>query len=158
MTEPANPTPEALAPCPFCGREVCLVGRASGPSEGNVVSKFACFIACHCGGYSARAHQSGFGQTPEEAKAKAIAAWNTRAAAPHVSREAVRSLRTLVETWRARARLHSTEPGFFPHGQSSAFNDCAIELETALAAFPGEFGAKAYLNRVTAALARRTPS
>lgn len=62
-------------------------------------------------------------------------------AAPHVSREAVAEIVALVGRWRARAKLHRTEPGFFPHGQSSAFNDCAVELEAALsAAFPGEFG------------------
>lgn len=75
MTSPIDPIRNAaLDSCPFCKREPAITQRAAGDREG-----FACFIACMCGGYSARAHQYGYGLTPEEALSEATTRWNTRA-------------------------------------------------------------------------------
>jgi Lar family restriction alleviation protein len=64
-----------LLPCPFCGRQPKVTSRAAAQGESDRTwSGMLWFIACMCGGYSARAHQYG----PTEAEA--IAAWNTRAA------------------------------------------------------------------------------
>jgi hypothetical protein len=40
-----------------------------------------CFIACYCGGFSARAHQSGDGATPSEARERTEGKWNQRSTA-----------------------------------------------------------------------------
>lgn len=75
----ASPGPgvdeNGLLPCPFCQRVPKLLERASTISERE---KFKAFVSCMCGGYSARAHQSGSGMTQTAATAVAIAAWNRR--------------------------------------------------------------------------------
>ena len=65
-----------LEPCPFCGDAPQTTERTDSTFA------FVAFIACMCGGYSACAHKMGKGSTAEEARAKAIAAWNTRTHGP----------------------------------------------------------------------------
>lgn len=65
-----------LKPCPFCGRAPRESDRAASDLEGG---RWVAFIACMCGGYSARAHQGATGVTAEEAKAVVAQKWNTRA-------------------------------------------------------------------------------
>lgn len=65
-----------LKPCPFCGRKPSMSGRAQDPRDG---APWISFVACYCGGYSARAHQFATGQTQEQSLADAVKAWNTRA-------------------------------------------------------------------------------
>ncbi len=67
----------ALAPCPFCGATPEITERAATEAERHA---FMCFIACMCGGYSARAHQYGGGETKFEAQETASIAWNRRVA------------------------------------------------------------------------------
>jgi Lar family restriction alleviation protein len=57
-----------LLPCPFCGQPPTVSERADDHSP----TKHVWFIACYCGGYSARAHQ--FGHSPDEVTDK----WNAR--------------------------------------------------------------------------------
>lgn len=58
--------------CPFCGGNGVLTAR--GDTEG----VYKAFVTCCCGGRSARAYQFGLGATEEEAKTKAVTAWNRR--------------------------------------------------------------------------------
>jgi Lar family restriction alleviation protein len=61
---------EILLPCPFCGRDPKKLIRAA--SESEISTKEYNALSCHCGGYSARAHQ--FAGTWDEVVEK----WNTR--------------------------------------------------------------------------------
>ena len=70
-----------LHPCPFCGRAPIHSSRGASPSESSTTGEMH-FIACHCGGYSARAHQ--YGYSFDEAAGR----WNTR--------------------WRGRADVHGS--------------------------------------------------
>jgi Lar family restriction alleviation protein len=64
-----------LLPCPFCGGKPKQSWRPGSTIEG----AFVAFIACYCGGYSARAHQSAAASSQAEAEEKVLAQWNTRA-------------------------------------------------------------------------------
>jgi Lar family restriction alleviation protein len=68
---------EELKPCPFCGGSPSTVERPDNIDG----TEFFYAVACYCGGYSACAHKMARRKTPEQAKADATAAWNTRAAA-----------------------------------------------------------------------------
>ncbi len=75
MTTPTlDRMPSELLPCPFCGGEP-TIGERPDNIDG---TEFVCFVSCHCGGYSARAHQFAKCKTPEAARCEAIAAWNRR--------------------------------------------------------------------------------
>ena len=69
-----------LLPCPFCGRQPRHTQRDCSPSEldshERSAGKEIHFVACMCGGYSARAHQ--FGYSFDDV----AAAWNRRSPAP----------------------------------------------------------------------------
>ena len=65
-----------LMPCPFCGGEPSTIERPDNIDG----TRFFFGAACYCGGYSACAHKMAVRDTAEQAKADAIAAWNTRAA------------------------------------------------------------------------------
>lgn len=65
----------SLLGCPFCGRPP---RGATRPSTGD--QPWVSFIYCHCGGYSARAHQFGEGETPDLSVAAVVEKWNRRAA------------------------------------------------------------------------------
>lgn len=67
---------ETLLPCPFCGRAPISATRAGGGFDS---APWVSFLACMCGGYTAHAHHSGYGQTPDEARSDVAARWNTRA-------------------------------------------------------------------------------
>jgi hypothetical protein len=67
---------EELKPCPFCGGAPKTSHRACSAGEDG---KFIAFTACYCGGYSARAHQYGVGETVPDAIRQVSAKWNTRA-------------------------------------------------------------------------------
>lgn len=67
---------EAL-PCPFCGGKPDTIERPDNIDG----TQFFFAIACYCGGHSACAHKMAVRSTPEQAKADAIAAWNTRRSA-----------------------------------------------------------------------------
>jgi len=75
--EESEPVAEQLLPCPFCGGEPKVSERPDSNSENG---GYMCFVACYCGGFSARAHQYGQGFTPRAARTKAADAWNHRAA------------------------------------------------------------------------------
>lgn len=60
-----------LKPCPFCGRAPSYTSRKSLREDSHTGELH--FIACFCGGNSARAHQ--FGESYEAVREK----WNTRA-------------------------------------------------------------------------------
>lgn len=62
-------------PCPFCGRQPRLTTRPAAEVEGG---GWLSFLACHCGGYSARAHQFAKGTTAKDARDAVMAKWNTR--------------------------------------------------------------------------------
>ncbi len=62
-------------PCPFCGEAPRLTERPATEGEGE---GFVAFIACFCGGYSARAHQFRRADDAELARQAVIRAWNTR--------------------------------------------------------------------------------
>ncbi|WP_379069183.1 Lar family restriction alleviation protein [Mesorhizobium sp. UC22_110] len=88
-----------VAPCPFCGGGPTITERAATEAERH---SFMCFIACMCGGYSARAHQYGGGETKAEAREIVSTAWNRRAAPtlPADVKLLVRELTDRAE-WRA---------------------------------------------------------
>lgn len=64
-----------LLPCPFCG------GKPSHSSRPDNIdgTEFFAFVACFCGGVSARAHQGARRPTQDEAEAAVTEAWNRRA-------------------------------------------------------------------------------
>jgi Lar family restriction alleviation protein len=64
-----------LKPCPFCGGTPSTIERPDNIDG----TEFFYAVSCYCGGYSACAHKMAKCKTPEQAKADAIAAWNTRA-------------------------------------------------------------------------------
>jgi len=64
--------------CPFCGRSPKSVGRPTTPGEKEPGRAFFHFIACYCGGYSATAHITGYGDTPNAAELHATTRWNKR--------------------------------------------------------------------------------
>lgn len=70
--------PVALLPCPFCGRQPEVSSRPGSTED----AKFVAFTVCMCGGYTARAHQWGRGDTDEEARADSARNWNTRTPSP----------------------------------------------------------------------------
>ena len=90
-----------LLPCPFCGREPQHTSRGASPIESSTTGEMH-FIACHCGGYAARAHQWGYSYQ------EAARAWNCRwggmtedqvVATLSVFVREAGSLRSLAKTW-----------------------------------------------------------
>lgn len=67
---------KALKPCPVCGSRPVLTVH---PDNSDATAYFAA-VACFCGGYASCAHKDAIAIEPADAEAKAIAAWNTRAA------------------------------------------------------------------------------
>lgn len=62
--------------CPFCGRAPEDRGRPT--NEGVTLGAFIHWFVCFCGGFSASAHRTGYGATPEDAREDALKRWNTR--------------------------------------------------------------------------------
>ena len=64
-----------LLGCPFCGQPPKSHGRKCTAGDPH---KFVHILSCFCGGYSATAHRTGYGNTAEAAEQDAAANWNTR--------------------------------------------------------------------------------
>lgn len=108
-----------ILPCPFCGGEPTRTDRAE--DRRYSPTGHAWFIACMCGGYSARAHQHG------HTEAEVIEKWNRRSVAsatPRTTREG--DLAMMVRRLAARIRLRATSG---PHAVSDyAMSKTAIEF------------------------------
>lgn len=109
-------TAPPLKPCPFCGGQPRYTERECTPSERSPTGRIY-FLACMCGGHSARAHQ--FGYSREEV----AEAWNRRMPHPDARRlDLVERHRLLVAPSISADRWIASEhfpPGVSRHGATA---------------------------------------
>lgn len=131
MSEPA------IKPCPFCGRAPGYSTRASSQADASPTGEVF-FLFCHCGSYSARAHQW------DHTRAGVIAKWNTRVdlvTVDGLNVHALRELCLLVGVWR-NVRCMAPGPSMVPGSTAELCDganhlaDCPVEcaLQDVLAA------------------------
>lgn len=118
---------EAPMPCPFCGESPRLLVQPDNAEE----SAYFAALACYCGGYSACAHKMVTAPTADEAEAKVISAWNTRAALA-AAPQAIQPTAALIEECRAALAEELSAWDIDPplHHVKQAHDKCVAWLAT----------------------------